>query len=289
MDGRLKQFCKEVRVRDSDGIEVCAELKKALRRKGVTAEKHFVLLNDSVAALLGGKAAAAGKDYDTWLGYIYGTGLNCCYTEQTEHIAGVESYREPRMIVNMEAGMHIGFPMGAADLVLDRESELPGDHMFEKMVSGGYLGRLMVLTAQLCAKRGAFSEAGTAALMAAHSFQLGDVGAFLDGGTPAAFADFCEADAAALRRIMARLFERAAKLVLISIGCVLTETGAGRDPSRPACITMEGTTFRKSRIFREAFFRGCREELNEKLGVYADILECEDTTLTGAAIAGLLN
>lgn len=289
MDGRLKQFCKEVQVRDCEDIEVCAELKKALRRKGVTEEKHFVLLNDSVAALLGGKAAAAGKDYDSYLGYIYGTGLNCCYVEETKKIAGVEGYQGERMIVNMEAGIHVGFPMGEADRLLDASSEIPGDHMFEKMVSGAYLGRVMALTARLCADRGVFSAEAAERLRAIPAFDLREVGEFFDGGELAALADAAEEDKTALKQIMTRLYERAAKLVAISIGCVLTWTGTGKNPERPVCATMEGTTFRKSRVFRERFFQLEKDYLNGELGVYPEFLECEDTTLTGTAIAGLLN
>lgn len=60
--------------------------------------------------------------------------------------------------------------------------------------------------------------------------------------------------------------------------------------SRPAvCATMEGTTFRKSRVFREKFFELDREYLKKENGLHLSYLECEDTTLAGTAIAGLLN
>lgn len=290
MDGRLENyFCKEVQVKDSKGIEVCAELKKALARKGVTDPKHCILLNDSVAALLGGKANVVGKDHDSYIGYIYGTGINCCYVEETGKIANVEGYRHPGMIINMETGIHVGFPQGAADRILDETSELPGDHMFEKMVSGAYLGRVMALTAQLCAERGVFSPQGAALLQEIRSFDLREVGEFFEGNMIPALQGFTEEDEAALRQIMTRLYERAAKLVSITVGCVLQWTGKGKDPERPVCICMEGTTFRKSAVFRDRFFRLEKEYLNEELGVYAEFLECEDTTLAGAAIAGLLN
>ena len=70
---------------------------------------------------------------------------------------------------------------------------------------------------------------------------------------------------------------------------MLDWTGKGKNPERPVCICMEGTTFRKSVVFRDRFFKLEKEYLNEELGVYAEFLECEDTTLAGAAIAGLLN
>ena len=288
-DGRLKAFCKEVQVRDSENIEVCAELRKALRRRGVTKDFRYVLLNDSVAALLGGKAAAGNEDYDGYLGYIYGTGLNCCYVEQTKRIATAADYPGERMIVNMEAGIHVGFPMGEADRLLDAASELPGDHMFEKMVSGAYLGRVMALTARLCAKRGVFSPETAARLETMEKFDLRSVGEFFEGKSLRELPGLTAEDAAALRQIMDRLYERAARLVAVSIGCVLCRTNQGRDPKRPACVTMEGTTFRKSAVFRDHFFRLCKTYLNGTLGVYPVFLECEDTTLTGTAIAGLLN
>ena len=287
-DGRLQRFCKEVQVRDSEGIEVCAELKKALRRNGVMEEKDCVLINDSVAALLGGKAVAGEQDYDSWVGYIYGTGLNACYVEKNANIAEVGGDGE--MIVNMEAGMHIGFPMGEADRLLDEDSELPGDHMFEKMVAGGYLGRVMALTALLLSERGLFSHDAAHALRRVEAFTLADIGEFLDGGEfqngeddPIAGMD--EQDREILLTLCDRLYERAAKLVVLSIGAVLTHIGK----EKMVCCTMEGTTFRKSRKFREHFFRLGQEYLQEQLGVCPVFLECEDTTLTGTAIAGLLN
>lgn len=286
MDGRLQHFCKEVQVRDSAGIEVCAELKKALKRKGVAGEKRCVLINDSVAALLGGKAAAGAREYDSWVGYIYGTGLNACYVEETKNIAEVTGYAHDAMIVNMEAGMHVGFPMGEADRVLDEGSEIPGDHMFEKLVSGGYLGRVMALTAKLAAERGAFSA--KAAFSAVERFDLAEVGAFVAGGK-APVDGLDEADTEVLRTLCDRLYERSAKLVAVSIGTVLAKTGKGKSPEKPVCCTMEGTTFRKSLRFRAYFFKLEKEYLNETLGVYPVFLECEDTTLTGTAIAGLLN
>lgn len=288
MDGRLQRFCKEVQVRHSENIEVCAELKKALRRRGVREEKRCLLLNDSVAALLGGKAAAAGKQYESYLGYIYGTGLNCCYVEKAANIAGAGRYRGERMIVNMEAGIHVGFPMGEADRLLDASSEIPGDHMFEKMVSGAYLGRVMALTARLCGEK-AFTPETAARLQGIEAFDLREVGEFLDGLPLPAFGPLPEEDRAALVQIMTRLYERAAKLIAVSLCCVLQWTGTGKDPARPVCATMEGTTFRKSRVFREKFFELDREYLKKENGLHLSYLECEDTTLAGTAIAGLLN
>jgi len=121
------------------------------------------------------------------------------------------------------------------------------------------------------------------------SFDLREVGEFFEGRMIPALNGLCEQDEAALKQIMTRLYERAAKLVSITIGSVLMWTGKGKDPKCPVCVCMEGTTFRKSAVFRDRFFQLEKDYLNGTLGVYAEFLECEDTTLAGSAIAGLLN
>ena len=107
------------------------------------------------------------------------------------------------------------------------------------------------------------------------------LGELLDGG---AMPGFETEDAQALRLIAQRLQERAEKLVFLSLACVLEHIG---NPAR-SCITMEGTTFQKSRIFRERFFADAAA-LQKQRGIQITIAELSNTTLTGTAMAGLLN
>lgn len=282
-EGRLIRFCKEIRVRDSRDILICDALRRALRRKGILAEKRIVLLNDSVAALLGGLSVCP-DGAAAQVGLILGTGLNLCYSERTDAVRTAGKTDLRTMIVNTEAGSCRAFPAGTVDRLLDAGTENPGDSRFEKMVSGGYLGRVMALTAQLCAEHGAFSAEGAARLREISAFSLADVGAFSDG---AAMFGLSAPDAAVLRQIVRCCFARAAKLTLLMLGAVLLKTGFGRDPAQPVCVTAEGTTFRKAAYFRKRFFRGCDEFLRGKLGLHVRILECENAVLAGTAVAGL--
>ncbi len=55
-DGRLIKFSKEVKVRDVEGELIGENLLKSIRKLGCKEDKSIILLNDTVATLLGGKA-----------------------------------------------------------------------------------------------------------------------------------------------------------------------------------------------------------------------------------------
>ena len=88
-DGKLLQFCKEVQA-----PEVVGELigKNLLEYLGM-AEKQIVLLNDTVATLLAGKSASFGREYDSFIGYILGTGTNTCFIESNRNILKIKGSR----------------------------------------------------------------------------------------------------------------------------------------------------------------------------------------------------
>ena len=76
-DGRLIQFCKEVQAPEVHGQLIGKNLLETLG----TPDKKIVLLNDTVATLLAGKSASVGRSYDSFIGFILGTGTNTCYIE----------------------------------------------------------------------------------------------------------------------------------------------------------------------------------------------------------------
>jgi hexokinase len=81
-DGILTRFSKEIKIQGMKGRQVGAEILQALKKAGYTEEKKIVLLNDTVSTLLGGKAAYADRQYDSFIGFILGTGTNTCYIEK---------------------------------------------------------------------------------------------------------------------------------------------------------------------------------------------------------------
>jgi len=90
-DGKLIRFSKEIRVRDMKGKPVGAGILEALKNIGYTEPKRIIVLNDTVATLLGGKAAYSNMPYDSFIGYILGTGTNTCYIENGSNIGKLQA------------------------------------------------------------------------------------------------------------------------------------------------------------------------------------------------------
>ena len=77
MDGRVKRIDKEVVVNGCEGQLVGASLKAELEHRGIRGKK-VVILNDTVAALLGGSSTLDKSAYSGFIGQISGTGTNTC-------------------------------------------------------------------------------------------------------------------------------------------------------------------------------------------------------------------
>ena len=80
-DGRVLGIAKQVRIVGFEGMELGRDLSAALEAKGA-AGVRFVVLNDTVAALLGGVAELRDEVFDGYVGLIYGTGVNTCYADR---------------------------------------------------------------------------------------------------------------------------------------------------------------------------------------------------------------
>ena len=93
------------------------------------------------------------EDPDCMIGLIVGTGTNACYMEQTnkiELISDNERQTSEQMIINCEWGNFgangVLFDITSIfDNQIDEQSPNPGKQIFEKMISGMYLGELVRL------------------------------------------------------------------------------------------------------------------------------------------------
>ena len=165
LDGRLVRFCKEVKAKEVEGQLIGEGLARALKQAGHRSDQRIVLLNDTVATLLAGKAAAAGRAFESYIGFILGTGTNCAYVEENRSItkmAGLDPAR--KQIVNVESGAFGRAPRGTIDLAFDAATVDPGMSTFEKMISGAYLGGLYGAVLAKAGLEGLFTP-GTAELV----------------------------------------------------------------------------------------------------------------------------
>ena len=109
------------------GKDVVSMFNESLARKGMQNVKVAALVNDTVGTL----AAHSYKDPHCDIGVILGTGTNACYREKTK-----------QMLINIEWGNFNKLKSTIYDRILDKNSDNPGQHILEKMVSGMYLGEL---------------------------------------------------------------------------------------------------------------------------------------------------
>ncbi|OQB15207.1 MAG: Hexokinase [Firmicutes bacterium ADurb.Bin193] len=292
-DGKLISFCKEVRVRGAEGMLVGKSLLDALKNKGHTEDKSIVLLNDTVATLLGGRAAYPDRVFDSYIGFILGTGTNTCYVEANKNIKKSPeiSASQGAMLINIESGAYDKAERGIIDAEFDKSTVNPDRYKFEKMISGGYQGGLMLTVFKKAAADdlfgGKFTE-GIRKISELSSKAIDDFLYYPFGDN--ALARICDRnDRLVLYYLIDAMLERAAKLVAVNISAVVMKTGKGTDPSMPVCVAAEGTTFYKSKLLRGKLDYYIRTFLNDKKGTYCEFVQADSATLIGTAIAALLN
>lgn len=289
-DGRLIAFDKEVNVQDSEGKVIGESLNAVIASRGYS-KKHFILLNDTVATMFSSLLNSSGKNYSSYSGLVLGTGLNTCYIEQGENIGKID---DPgiNMAVNMESGRWEGAPRGTYDFALDSQTANRGEQLYEKMVSGAYLGSLILLTLKGAAEEGLFSPSASDNLLKLDSLPMWELDSFVsDSSQSGLLLDILPTaeDRALAHHLITAHFERAAKLICVNLAGILVKTGSGTSPELPACIAVEGSSFHKSRIYRTEIMRCIRAELEEKLGLYCELVSHENATLMGTAAAALMN
>lgn len=113
------------------------------------------LANDTVGTLLARAYTGADKEGSTSIGCIFGTGTNGAYNERLDAIKKLDPkvYEELKskgidhMVINTEWGSFDNklelLPNTKYDKSIDKNSTNPGWHMFEKRVSGMFLGEIL--------------------------------------------------------------------------------------------------------------------------------------------------
>ena len=287
-DGRLLQFCKEVQAPEVHGQLIGKRLLETLG----TPHKKIVLLNDTVATLLAGKSASAGHKYDSFIGFILGTGTNTCYIEQNRNILKKSDLRsDGSQIINIESGDFGRPPQADPDIEFCNTTTDPGSYKFEKMFSGGYFGGLTLFVLKTAAKEGVFSAATSEGISKLADLQTWDANSYvarqISQGHPIVNVIRDCNDADSCRHIIESLIDRAAKLVAGSMAAVILKCGKGRIPEKPILITVEGTTFYRLHNFRSRFETYLNDYLSGDRKRYSELTEVAQSGLIGAALAAL--
>ncbi|KAI9346648.1 hexokinase-domain-containing protein [Pilaira anomala] len=142
--GTLMHWTKGFNCSNAINKDVVIMLQDSFLRKNISVHVA-ALVNDTVGTLM----ANAYRHPQTSMGIILGTGTNAAYYEKLSNIkkwrGGEQVFEE--MVVNMEWGAfdleRRVLPMTMYDNKLDRKSINPRQQLFEKMISGMYLGEIV--------------------------------------------------------------------------------------------------------------------------------------------------
>ncbi len=289
-DGKLLEWSKEVKAPEVIGQMVGENLLEAMGTPG----KHIVLMNDTVSTLLAGQAATAGRKFDTYIGFILGTGTNACYIEKNKNITKTADL-DPKgnMIINIESGNFSLMPRTDIDIAFDNTTKQPGRYTFEKMISGGYFGGLCTTALKMAAAEEVFSSESKVKMKNMDELTSEEVNNFVCGvDLPANTLTtvlMSKEDKEAAAEIINALITRAAKLTAASLAAVILKTGKGKSADKPVLMTIEGTTFYKMKNFQlmfEAFLQGFFSGENRR---FYEIVEVPNSSLIGAGIAAIVN
>ncbi|KAI8928966.1 hypothetical protein BC831DRAFT_500082 [Entophlyctis helioformis] len=295
--GTLINWTKGFTASGVEGKDPVKLLQTALARKGVKV-RVTALVNDTVGCLV----SHAYSDPNTHVGVILGTGTNAAYVERVDRIPKWDGPIPDSevMVVNMEWGAFgeggVGLPLAEADAALDRGSAYPKRQVYEKMISGMYLGEIMRIVVQDLVKTGElFGGVGGTALDVPYSFEtallsrierdhsedLSDVRTVLH--------DLCSVPTTSLqdRRLIKRIAEligtRSARLAAAGIAAIVTRINRLDD----CTVAIDGSLFEHYPHYANRM----RDALREIVGMAADnivLVQARDGSGQGAALIAAL-
>ncbi|XP_032806806.2 hexokinase-2-like isoform X1 [Petromyzon marinus] len=144
-ESTLVTWTKGFKTSGVEGRDIVQLLREAIKRRGDFDIDVVAVVNDTVGTMM----TCGYDDQRCEVGLIVGTGTNVCYMEELSNVELVEG-DEGRMCVNTEWGAFgddgaLDDVLTEFDRELDHNSLNPGKQLYEKMISGMYLGEIVRL------------------------------------------------------------------------------------------------------------------------------------------------
>lgn len=148
--GTLIRWTKGFDIKDAVGKDIVLLLQGAIDKKGLPVEVA-ALVNDTVGTLVS-RSYTKARGGQTLIGCIFGTGTNGAYSEKIKSIPKFDREGHPEvtskiMVINTEWGSYDNkleqVPNTRFDVRLNELTPNKGFHMFEKRISGMFLGELL--------------------------------------------------------------------------------------------------------------------------------------------------
>jgi hexokinase len=282
--GKLIGWTKGFTATGVEGKDVVALLSEALKRKETGFIHVAALANDTVGTLVDKSYTDPSCD----MGVILGTGTNACYPEKIAHILKCPGLcASGEMIVNMEWGGFNQLKTNIYDDVLDRASLNAGKQLFEKMVSGMYLGEIARLVIVELMEQGLlFRGTSLSAFSKGYALTTEHLSMMAQGSD--FFSDFglrdvSETDRRTIREICSIISTRSAKLAGVAIAAVVTWMDAKLESEHT--IAIDGSLFEKYPGFQDQMTDILHDLFGDR-GARIKLELAKDGSGIGAAIIG---
>ncbi|ORX94914.1 hypothetical protein K493DRAFT_220417 [Basidiobolus meristosporus CBS 931.73] len=298
--GKLLRWTKSFTATNVVGHDVAQLLQDALNRRHMSNIKVAALVNDTVGTML----AAAYAEPSTSVGVIFGTGTNTAYIERIENIPKWQgSMEDAEMAINMEWGAFGNdkkvLPVTQYDNRLDNSSPEPFHQVFEKMISGLYLGEITrnilidlidrnVIFGSRCSvemnQPFNFDTAYVSSIISDNSADLEEIKLILENtmGIPETTAS----DRQLVKRVAQLVAERAAQLSGAALSAVLLKR---KDLlTQPVTVGVDGTVFQFLPGFKGLLSKVLEQLLGTDVASRVKIVLAKDGSGVGAALTAMM-
>ena len=266
-DAILLRWTKGIEIPDMIEVPVGEPLMKYLNNyKNIrTTFTNIKVINDTVACLFAGLSEAG---YDTYMGLIVGTGTNMASLMPRDKIEKLNSKEEDAIPVNLESGNFKPPHLTVVDGLVDAMSNNKGSQLFEKAISGGYVGEVFKTV-----------------------FMDKKIKYNFDGADLANLINNPAGKSEDQVNIAQWIYDRSAKLVAASL-TGLAQALVVQNPSiKKICLAADGSVFWGKNQYDETYYKNLvAKELDTLLpdGVTITIIdEMQDPNLVGSAISAL--
>ncbi|KAJ0061772.1 hypothetical protein NL108_008293 [Boleophthalmus pectinirostris] len=243
-----------------EGKDVVQLLKDAVKRRGDYEIGSVAMVNDTVGTMM----SCGYKHQSCEIGLIIGTGTNACYMEEMCNVKRVEG-EAGRMCINTEWG---GFGDDGSlkdiqtefDREVDRSSINPGVHIFEKMISGMYLGEIVrLLLVKMTKDKILFNGKVSEKLQTSDTFLTKFISEIEEEGsgednTKRILSDlglqWSAADLRAVRLVCDTVSSRSARLCAAALAAIANQIRTNRGLDHlDVTVGVDGTVYRKHPAF----------------------------------------
>ncbi|KAJ3702290.1 hypothetical protein LUZ61_005995 [Rhynchospora tenuis] len=296
--GTLIKWTKGFSIEDAVGADVVAELTAAMDKQGLDM-RVAALINDTVGTLAGGRY----YDQDVTAAVILGTGTNAAYVEKANNIPKWHGLlpKSGEMVINMEWGnfKSSNLPITVFDRALDEESLNPGEQIYEKLISGMYLGDIVRrVLLKMAEEAELFGDTVPPKLRVPFILRSHDISSMHHDISPdfKVVATKLKENLGVIntsfetRKMVVQVCDiitrRAAQLAAAGIAGVLKKIGM--DPSsgnhQRRVIAIDGGLFEHNRVFKNCLERTLSQLLGEEASRFVEVTLANDGSGVGAAL-----